>query len=630
MIYGSMNVDGKTQHSYLLSIKENLAWDNCVSVCFSCDSFYGVFTTDVRLPDRKNEIFYHDKDNDIVVFIDGYIYNQADISLRLSSTYMNFTLAELVAKAYINWGPSFANQLNGDFAICIYQIKIRQVTFFRDHLGIRPLAISRLGSAVYFATDAMGLCKALFEQEKIDPDFMLNYFLIVGYDYTILPNKKIFKLKPGHYLQISKDCQKLERYWTPEKILIDKKLTRPQIFEELKLILIDAVKIRADQSFYASAHISGGLDSSIVASLLRKEFIGQQDFYGFSWSPELALESGKITFDERLLVEKVCSLNNIIPVYSNINADDFMVFWSDWRHSSELLYERKIVEAAKTKGINLIFSGWGGDEFISISNRGIDPDLIRQFNWKDFLKKYPPRHLKTFLRELMYNIFFPSARATWTKYKASKAIYPYIRKALGSNWIPGRDRFRFTSRRDVHLSLISLNHLAKRTADWYVLGQRNGIEYRYPLLDKRIVEYMLKVPSRCLVDGNKDRIILRELGKGFLPEEVLNNISKDDPVRFNMIKSVAKSIEEKVIYEFEVYRNNPDLSFVDFKLLEGCLPEILASGSKKESHKYSDICFCLKSAHEFTKGFYGTEVPEEMIKIKQIKYNKNEGLPAQE
>ena len=132
-------------------------------------------------------------------------------------------------------------------------------------------------------------------------------------------------------------------------------------------------------------------------------------------------------------------------------------------------------------------------------------------------------------------------------------------------------------------------------------GQLNGIEYRYPLLDKRIVEYMLKVPSRCLVGGNHYRILLREIGKDFFTPEMLENKSKDDPVKSHYFSEMVKKVEQDFINELETFRNNPDLSFVDFDLLEKNLPKI------KAGKMDSSIFYYLKAAHEFTKGYYGKD-----------------------
>ena len=147
----------------------------------------------------------------------------------------------------------------------------------------------------------------------------------------------------------------------------------------------------------------------------------------------------------------------------------------------------------------------------------------------------------------------------------------------------------------MHLFLLKKGHLPERTMVWHLYGKTNGIEYRYPLLDKRIVEYMLKVPSRCLVGGEHYRIILREIGKEVLPENVLKNKSKSDPVNDNFNRYCSKQLFQEIINEFDEIRKIPDLDFIDFDLLEKDL--------HKKTVQKSGMLFNLKLAQILVKKF---------------------------
>jgi asparagine synthase (glutamine-hydrolysing) len=65
-------------------------------------------------------------------------------------------------------------------------------------------------------------------------------------------------------------------------------------------------------------------------------------------------------------------------------VEDYLFNANHWRFHVNLIKEKNIQETAKENRTNLIFSGWGGDEFISMRNRGIDADLIREFDWALF------------------------------------------------------------------------------------------------------------------------------------------------------------------------------------------------------------------------------------------------------
>jgi asparagine synthase (glutamine-hydrolysing) len=607
LIFGSFAFSDDSQHpaKKLKSIEDNLAWKNAVAVHYNHGAFHGTSLTDPRLPQIPGELFFHDEENGLLVMIDGFIYNLPEIAHKLAINGHPQSPAALVAMAFTAWGNNFANRLNGDFAICICREKEQELLFYRDHLGIRPLAVALMGPVAFFATDMTGLSRALFNKEKIDPAFLLNLFLHGGHDFSLLPHKGVCSVKPGHYLRVTRQQQEQVAYWFPHEIQTNNTLTWPVVREELDHLLKDAVRLRADTRFTASAHLSGGLDSTIVAALARQEYAAQKDFFGYSWAPGFE-RLPELQHDERLLVEQTCRQYDITPVYANFNTVDYDAFTSNWRNPSEMVFERRIVDTALSQGVNLIFSGWGGDEFISISDRGIDADLIRSLDWKSLLKKYTPWHPRKFLAELQFAIQIISARNSSVSCKSEKEVYPYIRKALCSNRIPRRKRFSHRSRRNVHLQLIRLGHIAARTADWYVNGQRHGIEYRYPLLDKRIVEFMLMVPSRCLVSGNRDRIILRELGKGLVPPGVLKRTSKDDLAITQTFRPVAREAKLRFAEELETFLLNPDLGFVDADRLRKELPAILSGADSEKGNRRLAIFYYLKKAHEFTRGYYET------------------------
>ena len=123
--------------------------------------------------------------------------------------------------------------------------------------------------------------------------------------------------------------------------------------------------------------------------------------------------------------------------------------------------------------------------------------------------------------------------------------------------------------------------------------------------DKRIIEYMLKAPSHCLVSGDNNRIILRSIGKDILPDIVLKNKSKDDPVKSYFFKTTSTEISKLLAAEMEVFRSNPNLDFVDFDLLQNDINSSLNTGDKLFGTRFYYTLYPLKSAHEFTKGYYG-------------------------
>lgn len=605
MVFGGIDLTGSNilSRDIMTEIRKVLQWNTCNTKEIIWNEFSGTILFDRRLPVSEKDFCFIDNLNEILVILDGFIYNKGEIIRKYSlpENSLHLETPELLLRAFLKEGESFVRELNGDFAICIYDKKAGNIFFYRDHLGIRPLAVCKRDSLICFSTDIMGLCKALLSGERINPSFVINMFLLTGWDYGCMPLKDVMKILPGHYAIARSSGFVHKKYWHPGEIKNDKDLTFEAVKNDLETLLNDSVRIRSDRKFTASAHVSGGLDSGVVAALSRKEYYDQREFFGFSWSPDRLQVNEKIKADERSLVRDICMLHDMIPVYSNFTVDDFFDHMADWRNSLMIIYERKIGRAAGEKSINLIFSGWGGDEFISTGNRGIDADLIKEFNWGCFLKRNPLRKPKRIVLVLLFNVFFPSVRRPYLRYKADPAVYRFIKAKLKSNIIPRNRRTSYSSRRRVHLGCLDSYHIATRCEDWYVNGQRNGIEYRYPLLDKRIIEYMLKVPSHCLVDGADNRIIMRHLAKNLLPREVISGKSKEDPVKSYFHNKATKELTQILVDKTEDFRHISDLAFVNFDLLDRAIREYKLGNEKRDP---GAVLFCLKWAHELIKGFY--------------------------
>lgn len=589
--------------SVIGKVQKNLQWDGCLSCTIQYGNFTGVCLHDPRLfLNEKDFVFINEKE-DTLVLLDGYIYNKKKLALDLSYDEAAPT-PELIGRAFQQMGVFFANALNGDFSICVYQKKGNQAFFYRDHLGIRPLATAKLENGLAFSTDIMGLSKALFRNQKIEPGFLRNKFLITGFNYFLTPAKHLQKINPGCFLKYSGGKTEEKAFWSPEKIKTDNRLNIDQVKKDLRELLLNAVTLRVDSRLKASAHVSGGLDSGVVAVLSRRILRDQENFYGFSWTPDTAPFDQKIAFDERILVKKICEPYGIIPVFNNFTLEDRLQELKDWRHPSELMFEKKIIGFARGKGVQVIFSGWGGDEFISLGSWGIDADLIRAGHWFGFLRRHPLRHPRRLISSLIFNALFPLIRKPFARQKTHPFVFQYLVGMSDSNKIPRRERLKFTSRRKVHLHLLKHHHLNQRTDDWYVLGQRNGVEYRYPLLDKRIVEYMLKVPSHSLIAPDHYRMILREIGKEYLPLEVIQNTSKDDPIRSASFYTVGVNATRPFFNEIEEFKNNPDLDFFDFELLENHIKEFQENPKSHKEEELLTTLYFLKKAHEFTRGYY--------------------------
>jgi len=580
-----------------ISVRDHLAFH-----AVTLGEFKGGYFLNNRLPFLSADICYCSSSNDILVLLSGSIYNREELLLRCNlpaSACDPFLIAELFSSE----GPDFVKRLNGDFVIFIFQPARKLAYLFRDQVGIRPVAWIFDRQTLYFSSDIIGLCKALSVGETIDSEYLMGYFKYI--DYRKTPDNKVRKLHPGHFIQFTESGALITRYWNPRDIKTDRSLTHERMLSELKSLVHDAVRIRCDRRFIGGAHVSSGIDSGIVAVLARRQYSKQGNFYGFSWSPE-NYSVDKTDFDERQIASKLCQEADISLVFADLQKEDFLHSVSSFFDNRGYFSEDYAAMQAVKTGTNLIFSGWGGDEFISTGDRGIELDLLRELRLQAFFRRNPVSNLKKFIRNQISYVLNPAFgflnKGTARSFRNDAR---YIKKPYKKSDLAAIRNFYFhTSRRQLHLRLLEFYHLQERCESWAINGFRRGVEYRYPLLDRRIIEYMLKVPSILLCKTDYYRPVLREISEDILPDEVRWNWSKNDPVYWAWMDEMFSQSAVVFMDEVNTWKENPDLHFVDFDLLAADISNFRSKSLDTEPRVLFRALVYIKAIHDFSLRYH--------------------------
>ena len=564
MICGAFSLYGQPVDSNRMVSRfkesEGLTFHPVEQSCFS-----GGYWLHERLPLREDDIFYFNRDEDILVLFSGHIYNKPELA-GLYSFSVDDREPHIAARMFMTEGPGFVNRLNGDFAIFISQPGKRTAYLYRDHLGVRPLAWYSDGQSLVFFDDITILCSAMANGRGPLSEFLLGFFKYV--DFSVTPNPDVERVMPGHYIEFFPGGKRITAYWRPEKLRTRHGMEYEVMLSDLGKLLSDAVAIRCDPGYNAGAHTSSGLDSAIVATLASRVYSGHGRFYGFSWSPE-HFTPPAIPYDERDRVRSLCSFASIEPVFSDITPDRFLGRVSGFFLNKGYFIEEDMLDQAAGKGTNLIFSGWGGDEFISTGDRGIETDLLRRLRLGIYFRRNPVRPVKRFIKYFLEYTLFPAIGILSPNVARSFADdATYLKKSFRKSRRKALGNFYFhTSRRQVHLRYLKFYHLQERCETWYTMAYRKGIEYRFPLLDRRIIEYMIKVPSVLLCREDYFRPLLRILGDSIIPDNVRLSTSKKDHVYSAWWKELIRYSGRNLTDEAGQWSRNPDLAFVDFDLL---------------------------------------------------------------
>lgn len=569
--------------------------------------FSGGYYLHPSLPYKQSDIFLSDAADDIIVLLSGSLYNREEFN-KVSGSEATVADPEFIANLYLSEGPGFVSRLNGDFVIFIYQPGKKLAYLFRDQAGIRPLAWTIENGALLFSSDILGLCSALPGNRITESDYLQGYFKYI--DYRKTPNTLVKRLLPGHILRFSEKGTEITRYWAPEKIRVDNSLSYDRMLSDLNDLLQDAVKVRCDQRFTAGAHLSSGMDSGIVSCLARREYLQQEKFYGFSWSPG-DFDSRGMKYDERDHVRKTGQEADVTPVFSDMDEVNFPGVISSLYYNHGYFAEDRTLEQASDLEVNLIFSGWGGDEFISTGDRALELDLLLGLKFLTYFRRNPVIPFKKYIKNQLNFVVFPALGILDRKTaKAFRDDARYLKKQFRKSDRTALRNFYFHwSRRQLHLRYLQFYHLQDRCESWSVNGFRRGIEYRYPLLDKRIIEYMLKVPSELLCKTHQYRPVMREIGKGILPEDVRLHWPKYDPVYSAHFSELRKSTAVMLMDDADRWTNNPDLNFIDFELLTEDIRRFKTNSNAKDEKVLFKALIYIKGMHEFTVKYHRNSHP---------------------
>ncbi len=213
-----------------------------------------------------------------VIIFNGELYNFMDVRVELEAlgtTFNTQTDTEVLLKAFERWGPDSINKFHGMFAFVIYDEQKDSLLFCRDRVGVKPLFLYRKDGTCLFASELKAFHPYPNFDKTINKD-AVSLYLQQGYIHS--PHcifKNVRKLGAGTYLEIDKDGNEKETtYWKPGTHLHDGVVCRnkneEELKEELEELLVESFNLRMVSDVPVGIFLSGGVDSSLVASMLQK------------------------------------------------------------------------------------------------------------------------------------------------------------------------------------------------------------------------------------------------------------------------------------------------------------------------------------------------------------------------
>lgn len=482
--------------------------------------------------------------------------------------------SELILRAYARWGRGCAAKLRGDFAFALWDAQRRQWYCARDFMGAKPFFYFDAPQLFCFGSDIRAVLACPDVPNVLDEGMLAAYILAQS---TITAEKRltfyqaIFKIPPAHFLVVTRDAARLTRYWSPGDAPAVALASPDAYAEQARALLERAAQNSIRTPFRVGAHLSGGLDSTAIAILAARGLSRRgEPLNGYSWSPPPARVPIQTDADERAFIEMVCAQENIAPRYLEYShADAAAVYTRDVTliPREMALREEQVQDAAARDKVRVLLSGWGGDEALSYSGRGYLADLFLQRRWSElvrqFLQRLPPnargaRRLRAGGR-ILYDQMLWMLMPDWiwrlhSSYPpqtlATAYIDPEFLREHRAAVLALRDALPrdYPSVRFTQITRLEHGHLTRRIESWATHGARHGIVYRYPLLDRDLVEFCLGLPPSLYFADGRSRAVFRRATRGILPEPLRATRSKDEPIALGIVMETQAS-GARALYE---------------------------------------------------------------------------------
>ena len=483
------------------------------------------------------------------VTFNGEIYNFRELKAQLGSNlFSTHSDTEVILHAYRKWGADCVNQFRGMFAFALWDEAQQTLFCARDPFGIKPLYYTEVQGVLYLASEVKALIPFIQEVET-DLEGFKDYLTF----QFCLDGKTLFKgvreVLPGHVLIARNGTVETRRYW---EVYYDLDFEHsPEYFEEkIRGLLDESVAFNLRSDVPVGAYVSGGLDSSIVASLAVQH--GGAGFKGFN---------GKFSFDqaydESRYARDLARTRGFELHEVDITATDFVqhmedvIYHLDFPTAGPGAFPQFMVSRLAARHRKVVLGGQGGDEIFGgyvrylvayfeqcikaaidgtmhsgnfiVTYESIIPNLSALRNYKPMLQQFWREGLFEDLDKRYFRLVNRTAmledEINWSVLGDYSPFETFRSIFRGKN-VPKESYFDSMTHYDFKTLLPALLQVEDR------MSMAHGLESRVPFLDRDLVKLAATIPSNIKFKDGNMKHVLKSCMKSVLPESILNRTDK--------------------------------------------------------------------------------------------------------
>lgn len=479
----------------------------------------------------------------------GEVYNYIELREELGAeNFKTSSDTEVVLAAYRRWGKDCVTHLRGMFAFALWDEARQELFCARDRFGIKPFYYTTAGDNFYFASEVKALLPFI---DKIETDgegfkdYLAFQFCLAG--KTLFKNIK--ELLPGHTLSVRNGAIEIKRYWEVYYEL-DFDHTPKYFDERLRELLSESVGLHLRADVPVGTYLSGGLDSSAVASIASRHSNG--DFKAFTGKFSFSEDYDESRYARALAEWRGFSLHEI-----DITAADFIdnirkvIYHLDYPVAGPGSFPQYMVSQLAAKHRKVVLGGQGGDEIFGgytryliayfeqcikaaidgtindgnfiVTYESIIPNLTALHNYKPMLQEFwrdglfedmDRRYFRLINRapllrdEIHWNLL-----GDYSPFETFQTVF-------NGNNVSQESYFDRMTHFDFKTLLPALLQVEDR------VSMAHGLESRVPFLDHPLVEFAATMPSNVKFKDGTMKQVLKDAMRSELPEAIVDRKDK--------------------------------------------------------------------------------------------------------
>jgi asparagine synthase (glutamine-hydrolysing) len=497
------------------------------------------------------------ENGDLVITFNGEIFNYVELREELERKHgRRFTTrsdTETILHAYAAWGDRCVERMNGQWSFALWDRKRRRLFCARDRIGVRPFFWTLHGGRFLFASEVKAIFAHPDVRRAIDPRGLHEVFT---FWCAIAPRtvwQGISELPPGCTLVVDASEAaggrvEVKRYWQLD-YTIDRSKDAAARADELMTLMVDAARLRLRADVPVGAYVSGGIDSSVIAGIVKRH-------------TETPLRTFSVTFEDpdydesryqKSVVDFLGTEHSTVSASPDLIGSVFpeMAWFMETpvvRTAPAPLYV--LAGLVRQSGFKVVLTGEGSDEMLG------GYDIFKEAKIRRFWGRQPSSEARPKLLRRLYP-YMKSMQALPDAYL--KAFFHVRTEDLQSPFFSHLPRWRLTQQitgflsREWKAELAShdpLEELRQRLpreyATWhpfaqaqylestillpgYILSSQGdrpamarSVEGRYPFLDARLMDWAAKLPPEMKMRGLDEKHVLKRAAVGLVPPQVLD------------------------------------------------------------------------------------------------------------